>query len=89
VSQFLAGKDISAMAYLPYCPDLAPGDFWLFPELRSVLKGKCFLDIEDIKSSVKKILTDIPVQDFRICFERWPKCWQHCKVLEGDSCEKC
>jgi hypothetical protein len=36
------------------CPDLAPAHFWLFPKLESVLKGKRFLDAEDIKSSVKK-----------------------------------
>jgi hypothetical protein len=47
-------KTFSAMDYLPYYPDLAPGDFWLFP-CRIVLKRKCFLDIENIKSSVKKI----------------------------------
>jgi hypothetical protein len=53
VSQFLAGKGISAMDHLPYSPDLAPADFWLFPKLKSVLKGKRFSDVEDIKSSVK------------------------------------
>jgi hypothetical protein len=30
-----------------------------------MLKGKRFFDIEDIKSSVKGILADIPVQDFK------------------------
>jgi histone-lysine N-methyltransferase SETMAR len=58
VSKILAGKGSCALDHLPYSPDLAPGDFWLFPELKSVLKGKRFLDIEDIKSSVRKILTD-------------------------------
>jgi hypothetical protein len=53
-----------------YSPDLAPAAFWLFPELKSVLKGMHFLDVEDIKSSVKKVLTDIPVQDFKNCFEQ-------------------
>jgi hypothetical protein len=48
----------------PDSPDLAPADFWLLPELKSVLKGKRFLDVEDIKS-VKRILTDIPVQDLK------------------------
>jgi hypothetical protein len=47
--QFLAGKVISAMDHLPYSPD-----FWLFPKLKSVLKGRCFSDAEDIKSSMKK-----------------------------------
>jgi hypothetical protein len=50
VSQFLAGKGVSAMDNLLHSPDLAPADFWLFPELKSVLKGKHFLDVEDIKS---------------------------------------
>jgi hypothetical protein len=51
VSQFLAGKGISAMDHPLYSPDLAPADFWLFPELKSVLKEKRFSDTEDIKSS--------------------------------------
>jgi histone-lysine N-methyltransferase SETMAR len=59
VSQCLAGKGTSALAHPPYSPDLAPSDFWLFPKLKSVMKGKRFSDFEDIKSSVKKILTDI------------------------------
>jgi hypothetical protein len=42
------------MDHLPYSPDLAPADFWLCPKLKSVLKGKCFSDVEDIKSFVKK-----------------------------------
>jgi hypothetical protein len=44
---------------------LAPADFWLLPKFKSMLKGKRFSDVEDIKSSVKKIFTDIPVQDFK------------------------
>jgi hypothetical protein len=38
------------MDYLPYSPDLAPTDIWLFSKLKSVLKGKCFLYTEGIKS---------------------------------------
>jgi hypothetical protein len=34
---------------------LAPADFWLSPKLKSVLKAERFSDVEDIKSSVKKI----------------------------------
>jgi transposase len=54
VTQFLAGKGISGTDHPPYSPDLAPADFWLFPELKSVLKAKRFSDLEDIKSSVGK-----------------------------------
>jgi histone-lysine N-methyltransferase SETMAR len=87
VSQFLAGKGISAMDHPPYSPDLAPADFDCFQNSKCVLKGKRYLDVGDIKP-MKKILTDIPVQDFRNCFEQWPKLWEHCKKLEGDYFEK-
>jgi hypothetical protein len=42
------------MDHPQYSPDLAPAEFWLFPKLMSVLKGKHFLYVEGIKSSVKK-----------------------------------
>jgi hypothetical protein len=54
MSQFSAEKCISATDHPPDSPDLAPADFWLFPELKTVLKGKSFSDVEDIKSSVNK-----------------------------------
>jgi hypothetical protein len=48
VSQFLAGKGISAMDHPLYSPDLAPADFWLVLKLKNVLNRKHFSDVEDI-----------------------------------------
>jgi hypothetical protein len=73
VSQFSAGKGISALDHPTYSPDLAPADFLPFPKLKSGLKGKRFSAVTDIKSSVIKILTGTPVQDFKNCFEQWAK----------------
>jgi histone-lysine N-methyltransferase SETMAR len=53
------------MEHPPYSPDLTPVDFWLFPKLKNVLKGKHFSDVADIKSCMKKIFIDIPVQAFK------------------------
>jgi histone-lysine N-methyltransferase SETMAR len=39
VKQILAQKSITEMKHPPYFPDLAPNDFWLFPEIKSALKG--------------------------------------------------
>jgi hypothetical protein len=44
---------------------------------------KCFLNVEKIKSAVKKKLINIPVRDFKNFFEQWMKCWEQCKELEG------
>jgi hypothetical protein len=54
MSYFLADKGISAMDHAPCSTDLAPPDFWMFPNSKSVLKGKRFSDVENIKSAVKK-----------------------------------
>ena len=35
----------------PYSPDLAPCDFWLFPKLKSPLKGKRFQTINEIQEN--------------------------------------
>jgi hypothetical protein len=38
--------------YTHCCPDLVPNDFWLFPQIKSVLKGQRFQDTEDIQRKV-------------------------------------
>jgi transposase len=76
------------MNHPPYSPDLAPVHFSLLLKLKSVLKGKRFSDVEDIKLSAEEVLTDIPVQDFKNCFQQLSKFWKNCKKLEGDYFEK-
>jgi hypothetical protein len=49
VKQFLAQKSITEIKHLPFSPDLVPNDFWLFPKIKSALKGLRFQDIEDIQ----------------------------------------
>jgi hypothetical protein len=34
------------LSHLPYSPDLAPADFFLFPKLKTTLKGHRFQTIE-------------------------------------------
>jgi len=40
VQAFLAKHLITQVCQHPYSPDLSPCDFWLFPKLRSPLKGR-------------------------------------------------
>ena len=35
----------------PYSPDLAPADFFLFPKLKTTLKGRRFQTIEEIQEN--------------------------------------
>jgi transposase len=64
VPQVLGGKVICVMVLPPYSPDLSPADFRLFPKIKSVLKGKRFLNAEDIKSHVKKKIDELSLSGF-------------------------
>jgi len=42
---FLAKHHITQACQPPYSPDLAPCDFWLFPNVKSSLKGRRILNV--------------------------------------------
>jgi hypothetical protein len=46
----------------PYSPDLAPCNFFLFPRLKSTLKGKQFQDVAEIQLNTTRQLQAIPKQ---------------------------
>jgi len=48
VKYFSAKNYVTTLAYTPYSPDPAQADFYLFPQLKSALKGRCFSDATDI-----------------------------------------
>jgi hypothetical protein len=39
ILEFLANINTTVLLQPPYSPDLAPADFFLFPKLKSILKG--------------------------------------------------
>ena len=49
--RFLAKHQITQVTQPPYSPDLAPCDFWLFPKLKSPLKGKRFQTVDKIQEN--------------------------------------
>ncbi|PNF29776.1 Actin-related protein 2/3 complex subunit 4 [Cryptotermes secundus] len=59
----------------PYSPDMAPCDFWLFPRLKTPLKGCHFDSREEIIQNATAQLHAIPKEAFQNCFQRWKDCW--------------
>ena len=49
VLSFLTKRQITQVTQPHYSPDLAPCDFWLFPKLKSPLKGRRFHTINEIQ----------------------------------------
>jgi hypothetical protein len=52
-----------------YSLDLAPSDFFLFPKIKEILKGRHFDDTDDIRSNAMAALKAIPQNQFQNCFE--------------------
>ena len=55
----LAAKQITVLEHPAYSPDLAPNDFFLFPKIKEISKGKHFDDTDDIRSNTTAALNPI------------------------------
>jgi transposase len=49
IREVLAMQETIVVPQPPYCPDLAPADFFLFPKLKCTLKVRRFQTVEEIK----------------------------------------
>ncbi|UYV62487.1 DDX31 [Cordylochernes scorpioides] len=75
VLQFLAKHSTIQIPHPPYSPDLAPNDFFLYPELKMNLKGRKFDNVDMIQAESKATLRNLSKSDFISCFDNWKKRW--------------
>ena len=80
---------IVQLRQLPYSPDIAPCDFWMFQKLKMAFKGKRFDDIETIQSNATRELKDIPEFAFEDCFKMWKHRWKRMVQSNVDYFEGC
>jgi len=89
VREFLATKQITVLEHLAYSPDRVPNDFFLFPKIKEILKGRHFDDTDNTRNNTTAALKAIPQNQFQNCFEGWTKRWNRCiaslwEFFEGD-----
>ena len=82
-------RAITVLEHPPYSPDHAPCDFFLFPKIKSVLKGTHFVSVENVKAKTAEILNSLTENDLQDCFEHWQHRMQLCvnseeNYFEGD-----
>ena len=85
--QFLAQCGVPVLNHPPYSPDLAPADFFLFPRLKSIMKGAHFADVAAIQERVTAVLRSIPKEAFADSFQKLYERCQKCVVKDGDYFE--
>lgn len=72
----------------PYSPDLAPSDFWLFPKLKEVLKGKHFSSDAEVERAVTEWIKEQQESFFADGFSKWVLRMEKCVAHNGDYVEK-
>ena len=87
IRSYLAKHQTSVVPHPPYSPDLAPADFFLFPKLKTTLKGRRFQTTEEIQENAIRELHAITESAFQEAFQQWKKWWERCIASRGDYFE--
>ena len=72
----------------PYSPDMAPSYFYLFPKLKSNLRGTQFGSNEDVIAAVNEYLEDHEKDFYLEGISKLEQRWTECIALKGDYIEK-
>lgn len=72
----------------PYSPDLAPSDFFLFPQLKTALGGQRFLSNEEVITFVNNYFAEKNAEYYLDGLKRWEHRWEKCIESQGDYVEK-
>ena len=72
VQQFLTKNGMNPMLHPPYSLDLTPRDFFLFPQMKKVLKGK-FCQCGRGKTKNGRSTKRHQNPQVQNCFEQWEK----------------
>jgi transposase len=87
IHSYLAKHQTATVPHPPYSPDLAPADLFLFPKLKTTLKGRHFQTIEQIEENAIRELRTITESVFKEAFQQWKKCWEWCIASRGNYFE--
>jgi len=87
VKRYLAKNNIPVMEHPPYSPDLAQCDFFLFPKIKSALKGTRFESVDAVKAKATQLLNSITQDDLQHCFQQWKIRMERFRDRGGDYIE--
>jgi len=87
IRSYLAKHQTSVVPHPSYSPDLAPADFFLFPKLKTTLKGHHLQTIEEIHENAIRELCTITESAFQEALQERKKCWERCIASRQDYFE--
>lgn len=87
-AEALARLKFETIPHPPYSPDLAPCDFYLFPNLKRDLKGIHFTTDDEVKDAVKSWIKERPSEFLVNGMRQLVHRWETCIAVNGDYVEK-
>jgi len=72
----------------PYSPDLAPSDFFLFPQMKTPLRGRRFDDTDEVIEEVEQWFSTQSEDFYNGGMRSVKQRWEKCVTLDGDYVEK-
>lgn len=76
------------LSHPPYSPDLAPSDFFLFPQMKTPLRGRRFDDTDEVIQEVEQWFSTQSEEFYNEGMRSIKKRWEKCVSLDGDYVEK-
>lgn len=76
------------VSHPPYSPDLAPSDYYLFPNMKKWLAGKRFYSNEEVIAETNAYFTDLDKSYYSEGINKLEHRWTKCISLSGDYVEK-
>jgi histone-lysine N-methyltransferase SETMAR len=80
-------RNVKMFEHLPYSPDLAPADFFLFPKVKKELGGLTLMR-ETFKKKWKGAVRTLSAADFAKAFQQWFHLCKKCIAINGSYVEK-
>jgi len=84
VKMFLTKHKITVLEHPPCSPDLAPCDFFLFPKIKSALKGTRFESVDAVKAKATELMNKLSEDDLQHCFQQWKIRMERCRDRGGE-----
>ena len=73
IQQFLTKNGMTLVPHPPYLLNLSPSNYFLFPLMKKVLKGKRFANVQEVKEKMAEALKGIKIDELKNRFEQWKK----------------
>lgn len=87
-TNFLERSGVQLLPHPPYSPDLAPCDFFLFPKVKSQLKGRRFSSCQEAIAAYEEAVATIAPEEWCHAFTSWFRRMQMCIQAAGGYFEK-